>query len=397
MSEAVTRHQKKRHNQRLVLKAIYAAGSISRADVARETKLTRTTISSTVSGLIDAGLVVELGQVANGRGKPPTLLKVVEQARCVIGVDISNRDFQGGLFDLRGNPLTRLRMAVDRTDSESVYASLLRLIDALIAAAEHPVLGIGIGTPGLLDMTDGIVREAVNLGWHDFPLQQRIADTYQLPVHVVNDSQAAALAQYTFDNRDKLQDLIVVKIGQGISAGIVINGQLYNGGNRFGASEIGHLRVTDGGEPCVCGHFGCLETVASSRALVRQARTLAEHNHASILHQIAERPAYITTDHVLAAFKSGDSAVIQMVEQAGRNLGIVIASLVGVLNIPRIVISGSLARFGPTLIDAIRGEMGQRALQSLVEMTEVTLSTLELDIVILGAASLVLHHQVGVI
>ena len=382
----------KSETDRLVLKTIYDAGKISRAAIARATRLTRPTISTAVGKLLDEGLVAELGQVTNGRGKPATLIEVVDNSCCVIGIDISNREFQGEIFDVRGRPIISQSRFVNYDDPASIFPALLDLIDDLIQEVQVlgiPLLGIGIGSPGLLNVKDGSIQFAVNLGWHNFPLRQKIEARYQVPVYVFNDSQAAALGQFTFDNPDGAQNLIVLKVGRGISAGIILDGKIYSG-SHFGASEIGHLQIVEDGELCQCGNRGCLETVASSLAIVRQVSQLQQQG-------LPNQPNELTTEDVLAAFERGNKEIEAIIVRAGKYIGIAVASLVGILNISDIVIAGSLSRFGSTLLNAIQDEMEKRVLGNLVAQTNLKLSNLGQDIVMKGAASVILHHELGVI
>ena len=391
-----TRDHTKNHNQRLILRTIYDHSQISRADIARSTGLTRTTVSNAVNILMDEGLVAENGQGTSAGGKPPTLLQVVENSRQLLGLDLANSEFQGGIFDLRGNLLQRASVPASERTGEDALHLVYDLIDQLLPAATSPLLGIGVGTPGLIDTRQGKIRTAVNLGWHDLPLRDLLEARYNLPAHVVNDSQTAALAEYTFGPSQGEPNLILIKVGRGTSAGIILNGQLYHGAYA-GASEIGHVRVVEGGEPCLCGHFGCLETVASSRAIVRQAKAIAQRDPHSSLHQFETSVEAITTETILAAFETGDPAINQIVTRVGRYLGIAVANLIGALNIQHIVIGGSLARFGDTLLDPLIQEMQERALNLIVAETQVELSSLGQDIVILGAAALLLSRELEVV
>lgn len=394
----VTRNQAKQHNLQLVLRVIYDAGEISRADVARATGLTRTTISNAVSELIEDGLVAELGQAPSGGGKPPTLLHVVDDARQVIGVDLGHTILQGCVFDLRGRVIHHVRRPLGEMKSGTAVLELVYdLIEELVALANRPLLGIGIGSPGLMDAQEGVIFQAVNLGWQDLPLRERLEERFDLPVYLVNDSQAAALAQYTFANDERDAGLVVMLAGRGISAGIILNGQLYHGTMNTGASEIGHVRVIEGGELCTCGHFGCLETVASERVIVRWARKVAQSNPFSSLSQYAETPEQVTLETVLAAFEARDPAVTPLIQEVGRYLGIAAANLVGILNVRRIVLAGSLARFGDGLLVPMMQEMRQRSLAALANKTEVAVSELEEQVVMLGAAALLLTHELGVV
>jgi len=387
----------KQHNKRLVLRVIYDQGEISRADIARITHLTRTTVSNVVSSLMAEGLVAEMGQGPSAGGKPPTLLHVVDDARQIIGIDLANRELQGGVFDLRGRMQHHVSMTADRSDGRILLAQVYDLIEQLQALADRPLLGIGVGTPGLMNVDEGFIYDAIHLNWHDLPLRDLLQSRYNLPIYVVNDSQAAALAQFLFGNPQKATSLIVVKAGRGTSAGIVLNRRLFLGSNHSGASEIGHLQVVEGGEPCVCGHFGCLETVASSRALIRWARSVATVNPASQLNQFVDAPAEITTDTLLLAFQAGDPDLNRAIVRAGRYLGTAVANLVTAFNIPLVYIAGSLSRFGDTLLDPIREEMHQRAYVRLAETTQIEISQLGQDIVMLGAASLLLMNELGVV
>lgn len=398
-SEKVTRNQTKQHNQSLILKVIYDAGEISRADIARATGFTRATVSNVVNELFEEGLVAEIGRAPSGGGKPPKLLHVVPDARQVIGVDLADNRFQGCVYDLRGQCQHSEEISFTTIKEIDVLELVYQLLDRLMAHVTRPLLGIGVGTPGLLDAQEGFIHVAVNLGWRDLPLSKLIAARYEVPVYLVNDTQAAAMAQYTFSNSKETDDksLIVMNAGRGISAGIIINGQLYHGSLSSGASEIGHLRVVEGGELCACGHFGCLETVASSRAIVRWAKTIFRNNPDSKLHDYVKHEDDVTFEIVVDAFHAGDQAVRPAVEQAGRYLGAAAANLTAILNIRQVILAGSLARFGDDLLEPLRYEMRQCAFAALVDQTKVGLSPLGGEIVMLGAAALLLTNELGVV
>lgn len=389
-----TREHTRAHNSQLILNTIYSHDRISRADIARLTGLTRTTVSDVVAELMGEGLVEEVGMGPSAGGKPPILLSVQESARCLIGVDLANSEFRGALINLRGEISQRVSLPVHEQDGNAALALVYSLIETLISAARSQIIGIGIGTPGLMDPSTGIVRYAVNLDWRDLPLGALLEDRFGMPAYVANDSQAAALAEHSFGGSGDSPSLIVIKAGRGVGAGIVLNGQLYYG-DSFGAGEIGHIVVIEDGELCRCGHRGCLETVASSRALARQARTIAHQNPDSIYHRLAGSPEVIDSEVVWRAFEQGDPATRAMVERAGFYLGVTVSNLIGALNIHHIVIAGSLARFGASLVEPIQKQIEMRALSALVERTTIRTSNLGNDIVTLGAAALLLSNELG--
>ena len=170
-TQKLTRDESKLHNQRLALKLIYTQGDISRADIARATGLTRTTVSATATELIEAGLVEEMGQGPPVGGQPPTLLRVVADDRYTLGVDLSGAIFQGAVFDLRGNVVQRSAVQPAPSDDPMTLEPVWALIDTLLAATDRPVLGIGVGLPGLIDSRQGVVMQAVNRGWRDLLLR----------------------------------------------------------------------------------------------------------------------------------------------------------------------------------------------------------------------------------
>jgi len=382
------------HNSRLVLKTIYDRGQISRADVARATRLTRPTVSSVVASLIEKGLVEETGRGPSSGGKPPILLSVVDDVRQVVSIDLASSDFKGALVNLRGQVQHRALLSLQGQDGSAALDLVYRLVDALVEAANRPLLGIGVGTPGLVDASNGVVHQAVNIGWRGLPLRSLLQRRYGLPVSVANDCHAAALAEYTFGGGEGAGDLVVISVGWGIGAGIILNGQLFHG-SPFGAGEVGHVKVVENGLRCRCGNLGCLETVASSRAIVQRARGIARDNPNSLLHRSS--PEEITLDTVFQAFQAGDEEVRQVVREVGQSLGVAAANLVGVLAVQRILLAGSVARFGQPLIETIRESIVRYSLPSLARNVEVGIADLGPDIVLLGASALVLSQELALV
>jgi len=390
----VNSQQAKAHNRLLILKTIYNNAKISRAEIARVTGLTRATVSDAVSELMKDGVVAEVGIGSSAGGKPPILLSMVDNARYLIGVDLAESEFRGAVIDLRGKIIHRLHLAINGRDGDAALASVYGLLDRLISLAEGPVLGIGIGTPGLINTQKRVVRNAVNLDWHDLPLGDLLDERYKMPVHIANDSQAAALAEYTFGDSKNVPNLILINIGRGTGAGIVLNHQLYHG-DSFGAGEFGHVTYIENGERCRCGHYGCLETVTSSQAIVRSARAIAKNDPQSKLYGFVSSPEDINIDVVSQTFEAGDEAIRKIIVDVGRYLGFAAANMVGILNVNRIVMAGSVTRFGQALLEPIREEIKRRSLPGLADETVVEITSLGDDIVILGAAALLLNHELG--
>ena len=390
-----THRQTREHNQRLVLRTVYDHGPISRAEVARSTGLTRTTVSDVVGELLNEGMVEEIGRGPSSGGKAPILLGVVDDARLVIGLDLGESEFAGALVNLRGEVRREVTLPVDGANGAEAVALVHRLVEELIADAPARPLGIGVGTPGLVDTRTGTIRWAVNLDWQDLPLGGLLAERHRLPTYVANDSQAAALAEYAFgDDVPRPRNLVTIRVGRGIGAGIVLDGNLFQG-DGFGAGEIGHVTAIEAGADCRCGRSGCLETVASSRAIVRRAAELARQNGSPLADQIDGRGDEAGFEAVVRAWLDGDASARDAALEGARHLGAAIAGVIGALNVSRIVIDGPVSAFGPTWLAAVAETARARSLALLAGDTEIAFGSGGRDVVVLGASALLITRELG--
>jgi N-acetylglucosamine repressor len=385
------------HNTQIVLKTIYTDGPISRAEISRVTDLTPPTVSDVVSKLITKGFVEEVGHAPSTSGRRAMLLQVVDDSRQLVGIDLSRRDFRGALANLRGQVKYRVDLPLQGRDGDAALALVYELVDVLVESASSPLLGIGVGAPGLVDASKGVLQQSVNLNWRYIPLGRLLQKRYNLPVYMANDCQVAALAVYTFgDHTDDELPLVVINVGWGVGAGIIINGKLLHG-TPVGAGEIGHVTVANNGVQCACGNYGCLETIASSRGVIRRVKELIEsHPHFSVNKSDAASDQ-IDMDVVLELLEAGNEDVTQVVLETGQALGIIAANLVGVLGSCRILLSGEVARFGQLLIETMREEMDRRTLPTLSRVSDIGKANMGSDIVIRGASALILHHELGVL
>jgi len=375
-----THQQTRVHNERLVVRTLYDLGPISRAEVSRLTGLTRTTVSDVVSTLLDDGVVREVGRGPSSGGKAPILLEVDDDARLVVGLDLGEEHFAGSLVNLRGEIRRTVELAVDGRDGDAALALVFDLLDRLLDGTTAPLLGIGIGTPGLVESRTGTIRRAVNLDWRDLPLGGIVTERYDVPVNVANDSQAAALAEYTYAGGDRVPNLIAIRVGRGVGAGLILRGALFQG-DGSGAGEIGHVVVDEDGALCRCGRTGCLETVAGMRAIEAQAATATG------------RPTDLSA--VRAALDAGEPWALEIVDEAGAALGRAIAGLIGALDIRRIVLLGPVTDLGEPWLTAVRREARRRALALLVDDIEIAVARPTTNVVIRGASALLVARELG--
>src|SRR4051794_34022585 len=398
LATKATHQQTRALNQGLVLRTIYDLGPISRAEIARVTELTRTSVSDLVGDAIAAGLVEEVGRGPSSGGKAPILVQVVEDAKVVIGLDLGEQAFAGALVDLRGGIERRIDVPVEGRDGKAALGAVERLVDELVAAAPPGrLLGIGVGTPGLVDTANGEIRWAVNLDWQDLPLGRILSERTGLPAFVANDSRAAAMGEYLFDVGRRAPNLVAIKIGHGIGAGIVLGGELFEG-DGFGAGEIGHTSVVDDGAECRCGRFGCLETVASSRAVVDAAlEAAAADPDGDLARRLAALDREPTIDDVAAAVQAGDEQARRIAVAAGRWLGRAVAALIGTLDIRHVVLLGNVTRLGDPWLEAVRDEARRRALALLSRETRIEIGGSAEDTVLLGASALLMTRELGLV
>ena len=379
-----THAQTRAHNASIVLRALYDLGPSSRAEIARLPGLTRTSVGDLVAELTAEGLAEEVGRGPSTGGKAPTLVSLIDDARHMVTLDLGERTFTAALLNLRGEIQQRASRELEGADGDAAVALVHELIDELLASPHNQILGIGVGTPGIVD-GDGTIRWAVNLSWTDLPLGKRLADHYNLPTVVANDSRAAAFATFLFEGEDRPANLIAIKVGHGIGAGLVLDGQLFDG-DGFGAGEIGHIVIEPDGAPCHCGRFGCLETVASVPSILRRAFFRAREEHARIPQSI---------EAIAQAATEGDELALGVVRSAGRALGAAIASLTGALDVRRIVVLGSATVLGEVWLEAMRDEARRRTLATLARETEIVNGGLADDAVLLGTCALLLTRELG--
>jgi predicted NBD/HSP70 family sugar kinase/biotin operon repressor len=352
------------HNRSLVLQTLYRTGQLSRADIARETGLTRVTISDLVAELMLEGLVIETGQREGVRpGKPATMLDLNREAFQILGIDLSaHAVFRGAVLDLDGRIIDRVEVPLAARTGADATALVVALAEQLVAKATLPILGLGVGSPGVVDL-GGVVLSAPNLGWEGEPLQATLADRFGIPVLVANDANVAVLAEHSFGSAES--DIMLVKVGHGVGAGLLLDGSpLF--GSRFAAGEIGHVVVgTDGGAACACGKHGCLET-------------------------------WLAVPRLEAAIAADAASAHQILTEAGQRLGIALAPVVGALNLAEIVLSGPTDLLDGRLAEAAVATLRARTMAEFLGPLTVRMTTLGEDIVMRGAAVMVLSGQLGV-
>ena len=359
----------RRQNRRLVLRIAYAAGATSRADVARLTGLTRASVSDIVRDLIDDGFLREVGTGESTGGKPPTMFRFEPAARTIVTLDLSRQPFTGAVHDLRGTVLHRRSLRGTGSSGAPALDRATDLAARLVDLAPQPVLGVGIGAPGVIDAS-GVVLRSTNLAWRDVPLAATVAARTGRPTHVGNDTSLAALAEFGAQDGD-VANLMLVEISDGIGAGIVLNGAIHRG-EASAAGEIGHVVAVPGGALCTCGNRGCLETVASIPNILEAAGKSAD-----------------------SPLAPGDGDIAAAVHRAADHVGQALAPAVAILDVHHIVLAGPLNAFDD-VAPRVRNSIAGLVLDQIAEHVTVNWSKFGDDIVLVGAFLHVLRSELGI-
>ncbi|WP_435771793.1 ROK family protein [Nocardioides sp. SYSU DS0651] len=353
----------------------------TRAQLAEATGLARSTIAARLEALMRLGLVVPFGGVSTG-GRPPSLLAFNPGARVVVGVDLGASHARAAVADLDGRILAERAAALDiALGPERVLGWVDGVVRDLLADQRRDVgelAAIGIGLPGPVEHSTGrAINPPIMPGWDRYDVPGHVQRAFDVPVLVDNDVNIMALGEQHSHLRD-VRDLVFIKVGTGIGAGVISGGTLQRGAQGT-AGDLGHVFVARGAEvTCRCGNQGCLEAIAAVPALA-----------ATIRRAGVDVPA----DHdVVALVRGGDRVAMQAVRQAGRDLGEVLAALVNLINPSVIVIGGGLAVAGEGLLAGIREVVYQRSLPLATEHLHITTSRAGERAGVIGAAALAIGH-----
>lgn len=366
----------------------------TRTELVHRSGLSKATVSETIGLLLDHGFVGETGKRQPGRGRSQVVLEFQPGARLVFGAHFTDHGCQVVLADLRAAPLAFAERPFAGGSPESFVDAIVACVEELRPRATAPVLGLGVGVPGLVDPTGRIVAVSVPYGWEQVPIAAMLEERLGLPAVVANRAKAAALGEAWQGDHDAVaptHHLAYVYVGAGIVAGFVIDGEPYFG-NAGTAGEIGHVTVVPDGPLCGCGNHGCLHMLASESAIIRAVRAGARRHAdpAAIEGSPLASLATLTIPALVEAANDGNPVVREAVLAAGTWLGIAIANLINLMNPSVVVIGGPVMGFGELLLDRVRDEVRQRALWDALRGVAIVASTLGDTAGTVGAAALYL-------
>lgn len=367
-------------NRQIVLNYVREKGPISRADIARETDLQRSTVSLIVDQLKETGLIKEVFGESSG-GRPPTLLTLRTAIPVVIGVDLGTVRTTIATCDLTGQIIEKVTFWTD-PDVEKTTSLIIDNVSRLRSGKPHNIEAIGISLPALVDTKNGQILYSPHFGWRMPDIVQRIEAATGLPVTADNDANAAALAELWFGRPEirDVRDFILVFIETGIGTGIVIDGQIYRGKGGV-AGEFGHMRIGTGAPvACGAGSHECWEAFASERAaLARYAMLLGNIDYMN----------RITFEELSELASKGEKNALESLKETARFIGIGVGNLMQGLSPDLIVIGGSIVNAWDLLESEIRAGAEGILCKGIPE-TQIVSSSLGSEPALMGAFSLVL-------
>ena len=279
-----------------------------------------------------------------------------------IGIDIGGTSIKGAAVDSNGTVYEKFSIPFVKGEAgEITIQKLAETVKEYIAAhnLENKVVGIGIGSPGTLDIKNGVVNYANNLGWNNLPVAELMQKVLPYPVRLTNDANAAALGEAKFGAGKKYETVIMLTLGTGVGGGIIIDGKLYEG-NEGKGGELGHIVVQVDGEPCSCGRKGCLEAYASATALIRETKKEMYKNKRSLLWKISPEIELVGGKAVFEGVAQGDKSAIKVLDNYIKYLGEGILNFCNIFRPNVVVLSGGIANAGKPLFEPLNQYLKDR-------------------------------------
>ena len=383
-------------NRSLVLNLIKEKGPISRADISKIIKLTRSTVSNLVYYLIRKDLVKEIGLTSSGVGRKAILLKLNSKAYYSIGVDLGTLRTTVVITDLLGRIEKRIEYPTNsHQDKDKIIKKLITTIHNIIKDSGiqlKKISGVGVAAPGLIDKK-GLMLITPNFGWKDTPLGGILKKEFHIPVFVDNNVNAMALAEFEFGKGQGVKNFVFINVGIGIGAGIVIDGKLFHGESNC-TGEIGHTTVDYNGPKCSCGNNGCLEVMVSGPAVVKRAIKAIKEGEKSVISELVNYDLNkISAEIVYKAANQGDKLGRSIMEKTGEYLGTGVANIINLFNPELVIVGGGVARAGDLIFEPLKKAVQERAFSVSAEVAKIIPVSLGKDCTVIGAAALVLKEM----
>jgi glucokinase-like ROK family protein len=380
-----------------ILDELRSAGAQSRPELVARTGLGRGIVAQRVGELVDLGLVVEGDVGPSTGGRPPRRIGFRADAGHLLVADLGATSIDVAVTDLDGRILGHRDEPADvSAGPEPCLLRIEELFEELVAATRDlpgRLWGVGIGVPGPVEFRSGRpVSPPIMPGWDGYPVRERFAQRYRAPVWVDNDVNILALGEWRSGIAVGHDNVVVVKVGTGIGAGIISNGRIHRGA-QGSAGDVGHIQVVDAASiVCRCGNVGCLEALAGGAALARDGEAAALAGRSDRLRVALDQHGRVTAEDVARAASFGDPFAVSLLQSAGHRVGLMLASVVNFFNPSLIVVGGGVAQSGDQLLAAIRETVYRRSLPLATRDLVVQRSSLGALAGVVGASAMVLEQ-----
>jgi len=379
----------------------FTAGGISRVELAQHLNLSRAAMTAIVNDLLESKVIREAAPRNSQGGRPPIILEINAQRGHVLGIDMGASHLGIVLSDFSAQVIDEIEVPFGIADGpEAAISKTDQILHDLLhknSLSLKDISAIGTGVPGPIFTESGVVLSPPLMpGWDGFPIQATLAEKWDLPVSLNNDAELGVLGEWAYGVGRGESHLAYIKVGTGIGAGLLLNGQIYRG-STGSAGEIGHLTLEENGPLCACGNTGCLEALAGGRAIAQQAQAAVRAGQRTLLSSMGPLDG-LTARDVAAAARRGDLVSQKIIETAGRYLGVAIAGLVNLFNPRVIVVGGGVAQIGDLLLQPIRDTVARRSLQASARIVKINAALLRRRSTSMGAivqALSIALHQVA--
>ncbi len=373
-------------NKKIVLNYVRDRSPISRADIARETDLQRSTVSAIVDDLQKDNLIEEIGTGDSTGGRKPTFLKIKTGTPVAVGVDVTPRNTTIAVADLAGKVLEQ-EMFATSPNMEFMNEQIVQRVEKFAGKYPKSDLEVGISVPGIADQKTGKVRYIPYFQWSDWDIARLVNEKTNLPVTIENDANAIALAELWFGREEvrKTSNFITVLIGEGIGTGIIFDGQIYRGENGA-AGEFGHMIVGGGKAPvkCSCGSEDCWEAQASEKAILARYQCYLKKNNMS--------SDSLTFRELINLANNGEELAQKVLKETAKYLGIGISNLIIGMSPRKVIVSGTITKVW-NLINEELEQISERSVRSGLPKTIIIASSLGDSPTLMGSLSLVLARK----
>lgn len=384
------------YNRMKVLQIIRKEGPINKAEIAKRANLSIPTVMKITDEILRKDVIRVVGKGESNGGKRPELLEIADGTYYLAGIDIGRSRTTVLIMDLKGAVILKRVMKTGNTNPmEQLMERVLKLTEWVIEESGIDltrILGLGVVTPGLIDIEEGKVVYSPDFGWENVDILTPIKEKFPLPILLDNSNKAVAMGEKWFGVAKDSSYFVCINMGHGIGSAIMENGELYRG-NSGSSGEIGHITLEPNGPICECGNRGCLEALASGKAIAEAGRLAVREGRSSLILEKAEFDLdAIDAKEVFDAAREGDCAAIMIIQKAEQYIGIGLASYINLLDPDMLVLAGGLTNAGPQFIDNIKTIVKDRQMRFAGRKVKIRVAELGELAAAIGAASMILKR-----